>query len=87
MARFVEETYRGEPQTPSFGRLTLYHWMAIVSALAGAVVTCLPGAPAPPLSGPALSTCVFASAMGVLFGLAMGVDLPRSTLRFSRLSG
>ncbi|HEX9108850.1 MAG TPA: prolipoprotein diacylglyceryl transferase family protein, partial [Longimicrobiales bacterium] len=31
LARFVEEAYRGEPQTPVLGRLRLYQWLAIAA--------------------------------------------------------
>ncbi len=82
--RFVEEALRGEPQTPVYGRLRLYQWTAAATVLAGAVLTCLPGAPAP---RPAPSLAALAA--GVLFGVAtwfaLGVDFPRSNRRFARL--
>ena len=37
LARFVEEHYRGEPQTPSYGGLRVYQWLAIAWGVAGAV--------------------------------------------------
>jgi prolipoprotein diacylglyceryltransferase len=83
--RFVEEAYRGEPQTPVYGNLRLYQWVAIGSVLAGIAVTALGrGGPAP-----APSVHVAAIALGLAFGLltwfALGVDFPRSSARFSRL--
>ncbi|HET7039073.1 MAG TPA: prolipoprotein diacylglyceryl transferase family protein, partial [Gemmatimonadales bacterium] len=42
LARFVEESYRGEPQTPIVGGLRLYQWLAILSFGAGIGLTTLP---------------------------------------------
>jgi prolipoprotein diacylglyceryltransferase/protein-S-isoprenylcysteine O-methyltransferase Ste14 len=86
LGRFVEEAYRGEPQTPIVGGLRLYQWAAIACALAGALVTALgagPDAPAPVFSWP-----VFAAALafGALTWFATGVDFPESNRRFSRLT-
>ena len=39
--------YRGEPQTPVFGRLRLYQWTAVSTVVAGAIITTLGGAGAP----------------------------------------
>jgi hypothetical protein len=47
LARFVEEAYRGEPQTRRLGGLRTYQWIAIALVVAGAVLTTLPS-PAPP---------------------------------------
>ena len=41
LARFVEESYRGEPQTPIVCGLRLYQWFALLSAGAGAAVMSL----------------------------------------------
>lgn len=87
LARFVEESYRGEPGTPVVGGLRLYQWFAAASALAGAVVTCLPApfAPRPEIEiGPALVAT--ALAVGALHFFAMGVDFPASNRRFARLT-
>jgi prolipoprotein diacylglyceryltransferase len=86
LGRFVEEAYRGEPQTPIIGGLRLYQWVAIACALAGALVTALgagPDAPAPALSWP---TFAAALAFGALTWFATGVDFPESNRRFSRLT-
>jgi phosphatidylglycerol:prolipoprotein diacylglycerol transferase len=88
LVRFVEEGYRGEPLTKIVAGLHSYQWFAAAMVGAGLVVLTLdaPGAPAVTASGlpPALG-------MGVVFfivcGLAMGVDVPASRRRFSRLSG
>ncbi|HVT57825.1 MAG TPA: prolipoprotein diacylglyceryl transferase family protein [Thermoanaerobaculia bacterium] len=87
LARFVEESFRGEPQTRRLGGLPIYQWLAIASTVAGAVVTALPQRqPAPPVQWNA-ATVPVAVALGLLAGLAMGVDLPDSQRRFARLSG
>ena len=39
LARFVEEAYRGEPQTSIVRGLRLYQWMAVASVFVGAVLT------------------------------------------------
>ncbi|HQQ77562.1 MAG TPA: prolipoprotein diacylglyceryl transferase, partial [Thermoanaerobaculia bacterium] len=85
IGRFVEESRRGEPQTPVFARLRLYQWMAAGTAAAGAAVTGLRATvvtPAPQPSAAALGTAVlFAAATW----FALGVDFPRSNRRFARL--
>src|SRR5204862_159281 len=48
LSRFVEEHYRGEPQTASVGGLRLYQWLAIGFVIVGAGVTAIGGHPAPP---------------------------------------
>ena len=87
LARFVEESYRGEPQTWIVGGLRIYQWLAAASLIAGAVLTALPAAPGPsgfsaPDARVVLATIVVAS----ICGLAMGLDFPGSNRRFSRLA-
>jgi protein-S-isoprenylcysteine O-methyltransferase Ste14 len=87
MARFVEESYRAEPQTRIVAGLHIYQWLAVGQALAGIVTTTLPSTaraggftlPSPPLLAGAV-------VMALLAGAAMGVDFPRSNRRFSRLA-
>lgn len=85
LARFVEEAYRGEPQTAVKAGLKLYQWLAIMSVLAGVLVTMLGGSPSAP--APQLNWCALAAGTG--FGLfasfALGVDFPDSNRRFARL--
>ena len=87
LARFVEEAYRGEPQTPIVAGLRLYQWLAVLSVVAGAAVTTLS---APPPSGPhgppGAGLVLVAAALALLTGVAMGVDFPGSNQRFSRLA-
>jgi len=86
LGRFVEESYRGEPQTPVYGRLRLYQWVAVATVLIGGALTALEG---PRSSG----ACAFhsgglwlAALVGLIVGAALGVDFPESDRRFSRLA-
>ena len=86
MLRFVEEQYRGEPQTPSRHGLAVYQWLALAMALAGMALSMLDG---PQLAAahtvPALGVAL-AVGMGLLAALLMSVDWPDSRRRFSRLT-
>jgi len=82
--RFVEESFRGEPQTPVRWGLRLYQWTALATVAAGAVLTCLDGSVAPAIHfrwAPLLPAILF----GLVTALAMGLDFPRSDRRFARL--
>jgi len=86
-ARFVEESYRGEPQTPLVFGLRIYQWFAIVTLLAGTVSTMM----SMPRSGrsftvPSPGLLAWALVMFLVFAAAMGLDFPRSNGRFSRLA-
>ena len=84
--RFVEEAYRGEPQTAVVARLSLYQWLAVASTVGGAAVTALgAGSPVPPAS-PSVGALFIAFAAGLLCAFAYGVDFPGSSRRFSRLA-
>ena len=87
IARFVEETYRGEPQTPVFGGLKLYQWISIGLLIAGSILTMIPSAPVS-FDGAGLNvvTWFFAVIFGLVSGTAMGVDFPSSNKRFTRLT-
>jgi hypothetical protein len=85
-ARFMEEGYRGEPQTARFGGLAIYQWLALGFTIGGAVCTVLPAPPAPVANGSVFQPLVFAVPFGLLVWFAMGVDFPGSNRRFSRLA-
>lgn len=87
VSRFVEESYRGEPQTPILGGLRLYQWLAVLSVVAGALLTTVPSGAAPG-RWPAFDLRIVVSAVlyGLLCWFAMGVDVPGSTRRFARLA-
>ena len=84
-SRFVEEAYRGEPQTSIIWGLRLYQWIAVGSVIAGALLTTLhwPGAPALTLSAPGM---LWALAFAALSGAAMGVDFPEANRPLARLT-
>lgn len=87
VARFVEESFRAEPQTPVVAGLHSYQWIAVASIVMGIVCTTIPSAP--PSAGftrPDARLLWSAAAMALLTGAAMGVDFPRSNRRFSRLA-
>jgi hypothetical protein len=87
LARFVEESYRAEPQTPIVGGLRLYQWLAVASLVAGMLSTLLPAAPrAAGFATPTLPLLGAAVAMALVTGFMMGVDFPRSNRRFARLA-
>ena len=86
IGRFVEESYRGEPQTTIWKGLRLYQWIAIATVVVGAGVTVLGpdgDAPSPQLSWPPMLVSL---GMGLMAGAALGVDFPSSKKRFSRLA-
>jgi protein-S-isoprenylcysteine O-methyltransferase Ste14 len=85
IGRFVEEAYRGEPQTPVLGKLRLYQVVSIAGMIGGVILTCLHSSAAMP--SPRLDGGVIGGAL--LFGMvtcfALGVDFPGSNRRFARL--
>jgi protein-S-isoprenylcysteine O-methyltransferase Ste14 len=86
LGRFVEEAYRGEPQTPVVAGLRLYQWIAISTILFGALVTALgrsKAAPEPEFHWQALGV---ATVFGLVCWFALGVDFPDSNRRFARLT-
>jgi len=87
VARFAEESYRGEPQTPIIGGLRLYQWFVILSFVLGAVLTTIPLGAAPASSfWFDISVWPVATLFGVGTAFVMSVDFPASTKRFARLA-
>lgn len=84
--RFIEEAYRGEPQTPRWRGLKLYQWLAVGQGLAGVALSLAPSEPMPPLTPPGAAEAAAALLVGVIAGFAMGVDFPRLRSRFSQLT-
>jgi protein-S-isoprenylcysteine O-methyltransferase Ste14 len=85
LGRFVEEAWRGEPQTPAFAGLRLYQWAAAASVVAGVLMTALGRSEPAPLAHFDWSALPASAAFGLLVWCAMGVDFPESNRRFSRL--
>jgi membrane-associated phospholipid phosphatase/protein-S-isoprenylcysteine O-methyltransferase Ste14 len=86
MARFVEESYRGEPMTPMVCGLRIYQWFAVMSSLAGAVVMSIRTTEVAPAVNPTWQALGAALPVGLATWFAMGVDFPESNRRFSRLT-
>ena len=84
--RFVEEAYRGEPQTRILFGLRSYQWIAIIVLLSGAAITSA--------HGPFIlqgfqfrpSMLLLAAGCGVVAWFVTGVDFPQSSRRFARLT-
>jgi len=87
VTRFVEESYRGEPQTPIVGGLRVYQWFAVGSFVVGAAMTTIPS-PVTPGLALWLDPRVLAASLGygACAAFAMGVDFPGSSRRFARLA-
>lgn len=86
IARFVEEHYRGEPQTKELAGLRLYQWASIINAVIGIGLTMIfiPNENTEiHLSFPQLA---YSTLWGLVSFIALGVDFPKSTKRFSRLT-
>jgi hypothetical protein len=86
LTRFVEEHYRGEPQTRTVAGLRLYQWMSIASVVLGCLLTALPSSAAPPPEAVSATTIAVTLAAGLAAYVAYGVDFPESNRRFARLT-
>ncbi|MBI5267859.1 MAG: prolipoprotein diacylglyceryl transferase [candidate division Zixibacteria bacterium] len=87
ICRFVEEAYRGEPQTPMCAGLRSYQWWSITFVVIGAVLTCIPSASATEIFIERWDFILPAILSGIFWGAATGVDLPESNARYARLTG
>jgi len=85
-ARFVEEGYRGEPQTLVRGGLSIYQWLSIGCLLAGMVLLACPSVAAPQWSGWNPVALLYSLPLGLIACMAMGVDFPESSRKMSRLA-
>ncbi|MFA6165258.1 MAG: prolipoprotein diacylglyceryl transferase family protein [Gemmatimonadaceae bacterium] len=86
LGRFVEEHYRGEPQTAVIAGFRLYQWLTLLFLVGGAALTTLPSASAPapvPIGWPTIAVSLLAAVIGTA---SFGMDVPGSNRRFSRLA-
>jgi membrane-associated phospholipid phosphatase/protein-S-isoprenylcysteine O-methyltransferase Ste14 len=86
VGRFVEEAYRGEPQTKTILGLRLYQWIAVLTVVAGAVIT---GVESPAMAQGFqfhASAIALAAGCGAITWFVTGVDFPESSRRFARLT-
>lgn len=86
LARFVEEHYRGEPQTAVILMLSIYQWLAVLLFLVGIGVSMLDGVSVRIAADLTLGGWGIACIAGLLAGFLMSVDFPASNARFSRLT-
>jgi prolipoprotein diacylglyceryltransferase len=86
LGRFVEESYRGEPQTPRKLGLPIYQWNAVVSLAVGALLTCIDSGSLAVNPGFGWHLPAAALAFALIAAAAMGADFPASSRRFSRLA-
>ena len=84
-SRFVEESYRGEPQTPIVMQLRLYQWIAMIGIVLGAALTTVPYSITRLGIHFNIETVIIAIVAGLLSAFLTGVDFPFSNKRFSRL--
>jgi membrane-associated phospholipid phosphatase/protein-S-isoprenylcysteine O-methyltransferase Ste14 len=85
LGRFVEESFRGEAQTPYWAGMRIYQWIAIINILFGALFTAIPNSGVL-LFQPNIESLFLAIVMGILVTIASGVDFPESNRRFARLT-
>jgi prolipoprotein diacylglyceryltransferase/protein-S-isoprenylcysteine O-methyltransferase Ste14 len=85
-ARFMEEGYRGEPQTARFAGLPIYQWLALGCFLAGIALTSLATPRVPEMVAFDYRAILAGLPVGVLVWFAMGVDFPESSRHMSRLA-
>ncbi len=86
LGRFVEESYRGEPQTTMIGKLRLYQVIALLSILSGAILTTQTVSTRLPVAQFSWEATLTAFGFGLFTWFALGVDFPNSNKRFSRLA-
>ncbi|MBL7789074.1 MAG: prolipoprotein diacylglyceryl transferase [Chitinophagales bacterium] len=82
--RFVEESLRGEAQTPYWLRMRIYQCFALLSIFIGALITCVSHKTTLVFrfSNESLLTAIVAA---VITAIAYGLDFPKSNKRFARL--
>ena len=85
IGRFVEEAYRGEPQTPIYYGLRLYQWVAVATVIIGAIMTTVSNVSAPQNIQLSWFNVLVSFAFGLLTWFSLGVDFPKSNKRFARL--
>ena len=85
LGRFVEESLRGEVQTPIRGGMRIYQWIAIINIVMGSFLTAIPDIHTLNFRFNILSLFL-ALVMGIIVMIASGVDFPESNRRFARLT-
>jgi prolipoprotein diacylglyceryltransferase len=87
LARFVEEQYRGEAQTPRRAGLTIYQWLSITFCAIGMGLMAIRTDPVVPvLHGITSTSLLYAAGLAALATGLMSIDFPTSSRPFSRLT-
>jgi len=84
--RFVEEAYRGEPQTAVWRGLHIYQWIAASTFAIGAVLTTIESPAVNSFSRDSAGTIALAIGCGAICWFISGVDFPEVSRRFARLT-
>jgi hypothetical protein len=85
LGRFVEESLRGEAQTPYLAGMRIYQWIAIINIVIGAVFTTINETGTLTFQFN-IKSVFLALLMGLIVMFASGVDFPSSNRRFARLT-
>ena len=86
LARFVEESYRGEVQTQILFGLRVYQLFAALSVVAGMIVSSVPSPAVQGFYEIPIEAIGIAALVGLLHLVAMGVDFPESNRPLARLT-
>jgi protein-S-isoprenylcysteine O-methyltransferase Ste14 len=85
LGRFIEESFRGEAQTPYWAGMRIYQWIAIINIAAGAFLTAIPGTVILSFQFN-IESLILAMVAGIIVTIVSGVDFPQSDRRFARLT-
>jgi prolipoprotein diacylglyceryltransferase len=85
LGRFVEESFRGEAQTPYWAGMRIYQWIAVINIFLGMVVSSIPNSPVLTFQ-PNYIALYAGIGIGILVTIVSGVDFPESNRRFARLT-
>jgi len=85
LGRFVEESFRGEAQTPYWAGMRIYQWIAVINIIIGTVFLSIPDRGVLSFD-PNLESLYLAIVIGILVTFASGIDFPESNKRFARLT-
>ncbi|WP_303191200.1 prolipoprotein diacylglyceryl transferase family protein [uncultured Akkermansia sp.] len=87
LSRFVEEAYRGEPQTLRHAGLSDYQWLSVGFAGLAFVFWNIPSSMIPvPAPEWHVSSLLPGVLLGLLYAFCMSTDFPDSNKRFARLT-
>ncbi len=85
LGRFVEEHFRGEPQTKVAWGLRIYQRFSIAFVVGGAILSVAGSTPMPAPLAPSMGAIAAVLGFAIFATAAYGADLPNAQFRFSRL--